>query len=119
MLTAISKGMLLLQSSYAKHINVEQGRTGSLFQQNTKAKLIEEHKYALTAFWYLHQNPVEAGLASAMQDYTYSSYPDFVGLRNGKLCNKEKAMQILEMSDIDFKLPRKMTFTDELLKGIF
>src|SRR5436190_1941818 len=45
---AITNGFRLLQSSYAKGINKQQERTGNLFQQKTKAKLVSsEENYAL------------------------------------------------------------------------
>ena len=49
---AITNGFRLLQSSYAKGINKQEGRTGNLFQQKTKAKLVScEENYSLTAFF--------------------------------------------------------------------
>ncbi len=99
---AISNGFQLLQSSYAKMINARDNRTGSLFQQKTKSKLIESNEYAITTFWYIHQNPVEALVVNEMLQWEYSSYKDYCGVRNGSLCNVEYGKKILGLSNIDF-----------------
>jgi putative transposase len=69
---AITNGFQLLQSNYAKIINNRENRSGSLFQQKTKAKLLETIDYAVTAFWYIHRNPVKSGLVNNIQDWEYS-----------------------------------------------
>jgi putative transposase len=53
-----------LLSSYTKAINKQKNFTGSLFQQKTKAVCVNDEKssYGDTAFHYIHQNPMKAGL---------------------------------------------------------
>lgn len=93
---AITNGFRLLQSAYAKGLNKEQGRTGNLFQQKTKAKLVSSPPdYSIITFRYIHQNPFAAGLANAVQDWQYSSLMDYAGLRNGSLCNRQLAATLL------------------------
>ena len=120
MMPALTNGFRLLQSSYAKGLNKELNRTGNLFQQKTKAKLVSgENNYALAAFHYIHNNPVTAGIAVNPEDYPYSSFSDYVGLRNGTLCNKEKAIEILGLSAIDLKTETAKKVSDEEIKKIF
>lgn len=83
-------------SSYTRAINKEQGKCGVLFQKKTKAKCLfqeEVHKradqYLFNCLCYVHQNPVEAGLAATAADWPFSSAQDFLGKRGGTLCNKE------------------------------
>jgi len=84
-------GFRLLESSYAKGINKQLDRTGNLFQQKTKAKFTNEAKdYSPTAFHYIHQNPINAGLVKRPEDWKYSSYLDYARLRNGTLWNNKK-----------------------------
>jgi len=117
---AITNGFRLLQSSYAKGINKQQGRSGSLFQQKTKAKLVScEENYSLIAFFYIHQNPVEAGLIKVAEDWIYSSYRDYAGIRLGTLCNKERAFQLLGLYDIDFKTEIAKRIDEEKIQKIF
>ena len=89
---------------------------GSLFQQKTKSKNLNEGKinYAEQAFNYIHQNPVKAGLCKVMEEWEFSSYRDYAGLRTGKLCNKEFAAQLLEFNMEDFKAYSK-NFAEESL----
>jgi REP-associated tyrosine transposase len=59
----------LLLSSYAKAINKQEARTGNLFQQKTKSKLVHDEcgNYSVTAFHYIHQNPLKAQLVGRME----------------------------------------------------
>jgi putative transposase len=85
----------ILLSSYSQAINKRYKTTGSLFQQKTKAKILNEDNscsrvsYLENCFRYIHQNPLVAGLVTDLSDWPYSSYPDYAGLRNNSLCNKE------------------------------
>jgi REP element-mobilizing transposase RayT len=72
-------------SSYTKAINKAFDRNGSLFQQHTKAKLIDDRAYLLTLISYIHQNPVRVGLVDQFVDWPYSSYRDLAGYQNGIL----------------------------------
>lgn len=104
MMPAISNGFQLLQSAFAKRHNALTGRKGNLFQQKTKNKLVEHAMYLSTCFWYVHFNPVAGGLVERMDDWEFSSYRDFCGLRNGTLVNCQKAMARIGFSAIDFTL---------------
>jgi REP element-mobilizing transposase RayT len=88
-----------LLSSYAKAINKRYDRTGSLFQQKTKAVQIDSQTYGLTCFHYIHQNPVCAGLVQNMGEWPYSSYPDYCSNRSGKLVTKHFALEMLGLSE--------------------
>src|SRR5258705_13352821 len=60
----LSNGFRLLQSGYAKYINKQRNRTGSLFKQKAQAKSMydgDKH-YEFAAFHYIHQNPLKANL---------------------------------------------------------
>ncbi|HEY6502540.1 MAG TPA: hypothetical protein VIZ28_01075 [Chitinophagaceae bacterium] len=117
---SLTNGFRLLQSSYAKGLNKELNRTGNLFQQKTKAKIVSgDDNYALTAFHYIHQNPVTAGLVAKPEDWPYSSFPDYIGLRNGTLYNKEKAIEILGLSTIDLRAETMTMISDEKTRKIF
>lgn len=103
----IARKIGTLQSSYTQSINNRMNRSGSLFQQKTKAKSLHQNivypfnkpLYANTCFHYIHQNPVSAGLVEKNEDWQYSSFRDYSNMRNGNLCNKSLASKILE---IDF-----------------
>ncbi|MBX9783843.1 MAG: hypothetical protein K2X48_11195 [Chitinophagaceae bacterium] len=85
----------IMLSSYTQAINKQNQTSGSLFQQKTKAKILLEEingtriSYLENCFYYIHQNPLAAHLVTDLKDWPFSSYPDYAGLRNGTLCNKE------------------------------
>ena len=93
----LSEGIRVLLSSYTQAINKQNRTTGSLFQQNTKAQPIIKgsRNYDITVFHYIHQNAYRANLVKRMEDWEYSSFPDYCGKRNGTLCNKELAINLL------------------------
>ena len=112
--TELSDSFRQLLSSYTQAINKQENRTGSLFSQNTKAKLVscDETKldYSLLCLNYIHQNPVRAGLVQVAEDWLYSSFPDYAQRRNGTLCSKDIAYQLIN-ADWDNFIP----FSRELL----
>ena len=97
----LSEGIRLLLSSYTKGINKQENMTGNLIQQTTKSKCVYDASltiagYATTCFYYIHDNPVRAGLTSKPQDWDFSSSPDYAELRNGTLCNKTLAKALID-----------------------
>ena len=102
--------------SYTQAINKQEKRTGSLFKSHTKAECvtktegitpsyfntfsgsqinvrIPEKEYPIVCWNYIHKNPVAAKIVDRAEDYEYSSYRDFIGLRDGKLINKNRAKE--------------------------
>ncbi len=103
----------ILLRSYTRAINKQENMSGSLFRQTTKAinlnKIegitpawfttfgitnirvnIPEKEYPNVCYHYILQNPVRAGLAKHIEDWEFSSARDILGLRHGKLINKER-----------------------------
>jgi len=120
-ITELKNGFRLLESGYAQAINKQENRSGSLFRQKTKVKLVENtNKYYLfDVFNYIHQNPLRAGLVERMEDWEFSSYRDYAGLRNGTLCNKSIANEFIEFSNANF-INESTTLVDkEKIKLIF
>ena len=72
-------------NSYTKAFNNTYSHSGTLFQGNYKIKLIQEETYLVHLCRYIHGNPVKDGLVSDPEDWIYSNYQEFVGLRNGLL----------------------------------
>lgn len=95
----LSKNFGTLLSSYTQAINKRHKRRGKLFSHNTKAKQITHrgNSYIINCFHYIHQNPVDAGLVIRPEDWKYSSYLDYAGLRNGTMCNRELAVETLNL----------------------
>ncbi|XWN36673.1 MAG: transposase [Balneola sp.] len=118
----LNRAVGTLQSSYTQSINKKLNRSGSLFRSRAKAKsLYQESKnhdyYGLNCFLYIHQNPVRANLVANLEDWEFSSYQDYSGLRNGKLCNQELAQDLLKfpLDHKEFRAFSKQTISDEFL----
>ena len=93
----------VLLSSYSQAINRQNCTTGSLFQQKTKCKNLSDSKnYLIECMHYIHQNPSRAGLVNKLQDWQYSSFLDYAGLRKGTLCNKSLLMKLAGYTLEDF-----------------
>ena len=115
----------ILLSSYTQAINKQNKTTGSLFQQKTKAKILQEEingkreSYFENCFFYIHQNPVEAGLVKSIHEWVYSSYPDYAGLRNGSLCDKELFYKYSGLTQNDIIGRAKTDFSEEVIEKFF
>ena len=96
----LSEAIRMLLSSYTLAINKQNETTGSLFQQNTKAKCLAKggNNYGYICMNYIHQNPMKAGLVKRMEDWEYSSFNDYCGNRSETMCNKELASQLLDLN---------------------
>ncbi len=83
----LSHKMQLFGISYTKSINKQQNRVGSLFQGQFQAVLVNQNDYLLHLSRYIHLNPVKAGLVKRAEDWEFSSYREYIGLRRGTLPN--------------------------------
>lgn len=132
-LQLLSKNIGTVLSSYPQAINRQEGRRGNLFAHKTKAKMLNEAyysgsasmlpqrgqiDYATACFLYIHQNPVMAGLVSNPEDWEFSSFLDYAGLRDGKLVNKEIAHQYIDVDFSNFREQSMFLLEEELLKQL-
>ncbi len=100
----ITKFMQKLGTGYTMYFNQKNKRTGALFQGRFKAILVDKDNYFLPLVNYVHLNPVELiepnwkeeGIRNRkkvnefLEDYRWSSYPDYVGIKNfPSVINKE------------------------------
>ena len=116
--TQLSNAFRVLQTSYAQHVNYRENRTGSLFRQKAKAKNLDEGSelYALTAFHYIHQNPLKAGLVNDLEEWPYSSYIDYADWNDGSLCDKELAEQLIGFNKERIKEDTFQTLDEVIIK---
>jgi putative transposase len=105
----------ILLRSYTRAIHIQEGKSGSLFREGTKAKngiidgvitlegpnahlfFMHGNEYALQCFQYIHKNPVKAGLATAPEDYPYSSAFQYGSKHPGthSICNLKLGRKLL------------------------
>ncbi len=81
----LSHCMQLFAISYTKSVNKSYQRVGVVFQGAFQAKHIERNEYLVHLSRYLHLNPVLAGVVKQAEEWKFSSYREYVGLRAGSL----------------------------------
>ncbi len=119
--TTLGNGFRISLSSYAKGVNVQQQRQNVLFKPKTEAKpLIDgSANYGFTCFQYIHQNPYKAGLVSKIEDWEFSSFRDYAGLRKGTLCNQTFANEFIDFDRDNFLQQSYNVIDEKLLQKIF
>lgn len=85
----ISNAMMCLSVSYTKAINKRFNRVGSLFQGQFQAKPVRNDVHLLNLCIYIHANPVKDRLVTLPENWPYSNYLEWLGLRNGSLVDRQ------------------------------
>ena len=85
----LSHRMQLFSISYTKAMNKRYDRVGALFQGAFQAKHVDENNYLVHLSRTIHLNPVMAGLVERPEDWEFSSYREYIGLRAGTLPKPE------------------------------
>ena len=81
----ISTQFRLFFMSYAKAINKQENRIGSLFQKNFKIKEVNNDSYFAQLVFYIHANPQLHHLIDDFKKWQYSSYYSLLSEKNTKL----------------------------------
>jgi hypothetical protein len=113
-LDALSNGIRKLLSYYAQSYNNKYKRTGSLFRQKTKIKCLTKPDRPLSEFEsvddsikncfnYIHSNPVIAGHVENAEDWEFSSFREYAGIRKNSFCNLELAKLYCGIDAENFK----------------
>jgi putative transposase len=85
----VSEMFRRLFMSYAKAINNQQKRTGSLFRKNFKRKKVNDIEYLKRVIIYIHRNPEHHGIMTNFRDYPWSSYSRILDDKITKLKKEE------------------------------
>lgn len=89
-----------LSIPYAQYYNVKYERVGHFFQDRFRSEPVNDWEYFVTLLRYIHQNPVAAAMVSDVNDYTWSSWREYV---NPKSCSVPVCLThpVLEKIPID------------------
>ncbi len=90
-------------TSYSMYVNKKYDKVGNLFQGTFKAALVDSDAYLLWVSAYIHNNPRTAGLVESSQDWSYSSYADYLGLRSGTLCDQSLILGMMNEDRSQYK----------------
>jgi REP element-mobilizing transposase RayT len=121
-IASLKNGFRLLQSSYTLGFNKSNNRSGSLFRQKARFKLLENSNdlnYPFVCFQYIHQNPVKSKLCKKMEDWEFSSFKDYMGIRNGTLIDKDAAFEYLDINTKDFYKESYSVISPDLISELY
>lgn len=83
-------------NAYTKYFNTKYQRTGPLFQGVFKAVYVETEEQLVHLTRYIHLNPVASSLITPehLPNYSWSSYPAYVGRVDDELINQKTISMI-------------------------
>ncbi len=76
-------------NSYSKAFNMRYDHARTLFEDRFKAALIETDSHLLHLCRYIHANPAKDGMVETVEQWPYSNYLEWVGIRGEKLVDRE------------------------------
>lgn len=91
----ISTAMQRLAISYVKSYNLVYDQSGHLFQGPFQRIHVKDLNYLLHLSRYIHLNPVKAQLVKNPQDWDYSSYQEYIGLRKLELTQPKPLLDLV------------------------
>jgi REP element-mobilizing transposase RayT len=77
----LSRAIQWLQTSYTMYYNFKHNRCGHLFQGRYKSILVGEESYWQILSFYIHLNPIRAGIVKDINEYKWSSYHNYVRMK--------------------------------------
>jgi putative transposase len=80
--------------AYTKAVNRQQGRVGPVFQGPFQAIEVSRDEYLMHLSRYIHLNPIDAGLVATPEAWAFSSYRDYIGLRQGTLPRPDDVLSL-------------------------
>lgn len=84
------KIMKKINISYAMSYNQRHKRIGPVFQDRFRSENITDESYLYGAIRYIHNNPIEAGMVSKVEEYKWSSIREYLSNENLLLDQKAK-----------------------------
>lgn len=69
-------------TTYVMYFNKKYGHSGALFEGKYKNILVDHDSQLLSLTRYIHRNPLKIIGSEPLQNYEYSSYPIYLGLRD-------------------------------------
>jgi len=89
----LSRSMQWLGTTYTRRFNLEHFQSGHLFQGRYKSILVQNNAYLMQLSYYIHNNPLRAGMVKRLINYRWSSYPAYAyNRRHPKWLDKDLIM---------------------------
>lgn len=90
----VSRFLQTLFNAYVQGLNNKMGRKGTLFEGSAKCKWIDKEEYLLQICRYIHVNPIKHNVVENLEEWEYSNYLEFIGIRNGSIFDKGFLMNV-------------------------
>lgn len=100
--SGISTLMKRVLDSYSKYFNLKTVRRGPLWESRFKVVLVETDEQLLHLSRYVHLNPSTAGLVDNPRDWEFSSYGEFLGEDEQRMCDFSQVLDIQPQDYRDF-----------------
>lgn len=86
----LSRSMQWFGTTYTRRFNLDHFQSGHLFQGRFKSILIQNDAFLMQLSYYIHNNPLRAGIVKRLIEYRWSSYPAYAyNRRHPKWLDKE------------------------------
>lgn len=88
----LSRTMRTLQGGFAKAFNRRWKRSGPLWQSRYQTRLVDSQTYFERLVFYIHLNPVRAGLVEDPVDHAFSGHRELLGKIRDPLLDIDEAL---------------------------
>jgi REP element-mobilizing transposase RayT len=85
---SISKFIQVVFNGYSQAINKQENRSGTIFQGKAKGIEVVSEKQIISLLCYIHNNPAKTGLVHQAEDWEFSDYQEWIGMRKRESKNK-------------------------------
>ena len=120
----LSRSMQWLGTTYTRRFNLNNFQSGHLFQGRYKSILVENDAYLMQLSYYIHNNPLRAGIVKRLIDYRWSSYPAYAynrrlweDIRHGFIYGSEKFVKRIKDRYIVSKPDPAIPQQKSIIKG--
>lgn len=101
-------------NSYAQAFNKTYHRRGSLFRSKFNRKRVSDERYFKELVFYIHQNPVKAGLVNKMKNWEHSSYRGLIESPSTFEAKKELISSFDDIENFIFFHEEKQSMTKKI-----
>jgi putative transposase len=96
----LKKAMHWFGTTYTQRFNRRHFRSGHLFQGRYKSIIVQDDAYMLQLSYYIHRNPLRAGIVNRLADYRWSSYLSYgYGRKSPQWLSKDLIFSQFESKD--------------------
>lgn len=102
----LAKFMKKVNEDYGRYYNFIKERKGHIFRDRYLSEEITSQRYLLNCIVYIHNNPIKSGVATKCENYKYSSYKDYLGMKG--FVDKNIIKLILGTDKLDVEVFRQL-----------